>query len=298
MGHVGRPAREYILGVRFVLKFTCEMLWHIIPFLTGRRWNPYNWIMRNIKLVIEYEGTNYAGWQEQRIKKGRPLPTVQGCVRNAIKKVVREEITLYAASRTDTGVHALGQVANFKTSSDLPRQRFVPAINYYLPNDIVVRSAEEVAEDFHAQFSAKSKVYSYTVFNDRVPCALNRNLCYRYPWPLDVEKMKEASRCLIGCHDFRAFSVESANKANTTRTIRWFDITRQDRYIRFVVEADGFLHKMIRGIVGTLLLAGSGKLGVEEFRQILHSRDRRLAGPTAPAKGLLLLRVNYDEEDA
>ncbi|MFQ5956943.1 MAG: tRNA pseudouridine(38-40) synthase TruA [Candidatus Brocadiales bacterium] len=256
--------------------------------------------MRNIKLVIEYEGTNYAGWQEQRVKdpskKGSQPPTVQACVRDAIGKVVGEKVVLYAASRTDTGVHALGQVANFKTSSDLPVQKFVPAINYYLSPEIVVRSAEEVPEDFHAQFSARSKAYSYTVFNDRVPCAINRNLSYRYPWPLDVERMKEASQCLIGRHDFRAFSVESSLRKNNVRTIKSFDITQEDSYIRFVVEADGFLHKMIRGIIGTLLLVGCGKLGAEEFRHILDSRDRRLAGPTAPAQGLLLLKVNYNEK--
>ncbi|MFQ5861885.1 MAG: tRNA pseudouridine(38-40) synthase TruA [Candidatus Brocadiales bacterium] len=256
--------------------------------------------MRNIKLVIEYEGTNYAGWQEQRIKdpstKGSPPPTIQACVRDAIGKVAGEKVVLYAASRTDTGVHALGQVANFKTSADLPIQKFVPAINYYLPPEVVVRSAEEVSEDFHAQFSARSKVYSYTVFNDRVPCALNRNFSYRYPWPLNVERMKEASRCLIGSHDFKAFSVESSHRTNTIRTIESFDITQQDRYIRLVVEADGFLHKMVRGIVGTLLLVGHGKLDVKEFKHILDSRDRRLAGPTVPARGLLLLKVNYDEE--
>ncbi|MCQ4574911.1 MAG: tRNA pseudouridine(38-40) synthase TruA [Candidatus Brocadiales bacterium] len=254
--------------------------------------------MRNIKLVIEYEGTNYAGWQEQRVKKGDPVPTIQACVKDAVEKVVGEAVTLYGASRTDSGVHALGQAANFKTFSKLPAGEFVPAINYYLPPDIVVRSAKEVPEDFHAQYSARSKVYSYTVLNDRVPCALNRNLSYRYPWPLDIERMKEASRCLTGSHDFTAFSVESSDKKNGVRTISSFDITRQDRYTTIVVEADGFLHKMIRGIVGTLLLAGRGKLGAEEFRHILDSRDRQLAGPTAPAKGLTLLKVNYDEEGA
>lgn len=253
--------------------------------------------MRNIKLVIEYEGTGYAGWQEQRVKKGDPVPTVQACVKGAIEKVVGETVVLYGASRTDSGVHALGQVANFKTTSELPAEEFVPAINYYLSPDIVVRSAVEVPEDFHAQYSARSKTYSYTVLNDRVPCAINRNLSYRYPWPLDVERMKEASRYLLGSHDFTAFSVESSDKKNGVRTIKSFDIARQDRYTRIVVGADGFLHKMIRGIVGTLLLVGRGKLGVDEFRRILESKDRRLAGPTAPAKGLMLLKVNYDRDE-
>ncbi|MHC4196872.1 MAG: tRNA pseudouridine(38-40) synthase TruA [Planctomycetota bacterium] len=275
--------------------------------------------MRNIKLIIEYEGTNYAGWQEQRVKdlhaetetetetgtvKGseagagkNPIPTIQACVREAVIKVVGEEVVLYGASRTDAGVHALGQTANFKTSSDLPAENFVPAINFYLPPDIVARSAEEAPEDFHAQYLATSKVYSYTVLNDRVPCAINRNFSYRYPWPLDVDTMKEAAKYLTGRHDFRAFSVETSDKKDGVRTVKSFEVTREGRNVRLMVEADGFLYKMVRGMVGTLLLVGRGKLNTEEFGHILESRDRRLAGPTAPARGLILVKVNYDNDN-
>lgn len=256
--------------------------------------------MRNIKLVIEYEGTNYAGWQEQRAKgpfaKEASPPTIQAHLREAIQKVAGEWVVLYAASRTDAGVHALEQVVNFKTSSYIPVEKLAPAINFYLPKEIVVRSAEEVPEDFHAQFDAKSKVYKYTVLNDPIPRALDRNFSYRFPWSLDIEKMKQAASYLPGSHDFRSFSVESLPKKDSTRNIKSFEITQEDRYIHFVVEADGFLHKMIRGIVGTLLMVGSGKLAVEEFRRILQAKDRRLAGPTVPARGLCLLKVKYDEE--
>lgn len=252
--------------------------------------------MRNIRLVIEYEGTNFAGWQEQRVKAPEGPSTVQGCLREAIRKLTGEEVVLYAASRTDAGVHAIGQVVNFKTSSSLPAPRLVPAINFYLPPEIVVRSAEEVPEAFHAQFHAKSKLYRYTVLNDPVPCALNRNYSYRYPWPLDVEKMKGAAACLVGSHDFSSFGKETEGQQSTIRTIKSFEILRQDNYIHFLVEGDGFLHKMIRGIVGTLLLVGSGKMGVEGFRQVLEARRRCLAGPTAPAQGLCLLKVKYNEE--
>jgi tRNA pseudouridine38-40 synthase len=305
--------------------------------------------MRNIKLVIEYDGTNFSGWQEQR-GSVRPcvarsetcqtsrasgrfavanwhattphsasgIPTIQACLREAIHKVTGEWVVVYGASRTDAGVHALGQVANFKTSSRLPAERFVPALNYYLPREIVVRSAVEVPEGFHAQYNAISKVYRYTVLNDPIPRAIGRDLYYHFPWPLDVEKMQEAAHCLVGEHDFRAFCVEAHNKEDTVRTIKSFEILKksvgaglrptptngepggpctnkvQGGYIYFNVEADGFLHKMIRGIVGTLLQVGSGKMGLTEFRGILESRDRRLAGPTAPAKGLCLLKVNYN----
>jgi tRNA pseudouridine38-40 synthase len=260
--------------------------------------------MRNIRLVIEYDGTNFAGWQEQRTKtKAQCLPTIQACLREAIHKVTGEWVTVYGASRTDAGVHALGQVANFKTSSRLSAKRLVPALNYYLPREIVVRSAEEVPEEFHSQYNARSKVYRYTILNDPLPRAIDRNLYYHYPWPLNVERMREAAQCLLGKHDFRAFCVEAHNKENTVRTIKSFEIVREglpaiygnSSYLHFVVEADGFLHKMIRGIVGTLLLVGSGKMGPKEFKEVLEARNRRLAGPTVPARGLCLLKVNYEE---
>ncbi|HHT9119103.1 MAG TPA: tRNA pseudouridine(38-40) synthase TruA [Candidatus Hypogeohydataceae bacterium YC41] len=301
--------------------------------------------MRNIKLVIEYDGTNFSGWQEQRgsvrpcvareetcqtswhatapdpnkelgrsVRIGRmplhgaagPVPTVQAYLREAVHKVAGEWVAIYGASRTDAGVHALGQVANFKTSSKLPVERFVPALNYYLPREIVVRCAEEVTAEFHAQYSARSKVYRYTILNDPIAKAINRNLYYHFPWPINLESMREAARGLLGKHSFKAFCVEASSKANTIRTIKSFEIIKEDlpaacgsgRYLYLVVEADGFLYKMIRGIVGTLLLVGSGKMGIAEFKRVVESRDRCLAGSTAPAKGLCLLKVNYEEDGA
>ncbi|HHT9155466.1 MAG TPA: tRNA pseudouridine(38-40) synthase TruA [Candidatus Tripitaka sp. YC43] len=282
--------------------------------------------MRNIKLLIEYDGTNFSGWQEQRLKGVRSgecgvgsaeishstfstpnsefrIPTIQACLREAIHKITGEWVVVYGASRTDAGVHALGQAANFKTSSRLPAERLVSALNYYLPREIVVRSAGEVPAEFHAQFHAKSKVYRYTILNDPVPRAINRNFYYHFHCPLDVERMKEAAQHLLGRHDFRAFCVEAHNKENTVRTIKSLEIIQDDpaaicgagQYLHLVVEADGFLHKMIRGIVGTLLLVGSGKMGLAEFKGVVEARDRSLAGPTVPAKGLCLLKVNYTE---
>ena len=278
--------------------------------------------MRNIKLLIEYDGTNFSGWQEQRIKTSRGVsqyaPTIQACLREAIHKITGEWVVVYGASRTDAGVHALGQVANFRTYSKLPAERLVPALNYYLPREIVVRSAGKVHEEFHAQFHATSKVYRYTILNDPVPRAINRNFYYHFHCPLAVERMKEAALHLLGRHDFRAFCVEAHNKENTARTIKSFEIlessppeadvaghyplsasggsmdSKTKRYIHFFIEADGFLHKMIRGIVGTLLLVGSGKMGLVEFKGVVEARDRSLAGPTVPAKGLCLLKVNYE----
>ena len=250
---------------------------------------------------------------------GYTVPTIQACLREAIHKITGEWVVVYGASRTDAGVHALGQAANFRTSSKLPAERLVPALNYYLPREIVVRSAGEVPAEFHAQFHARSKVYRYTILNDPVPRAINRNFYYHFHCTLDVERMKEAAQYLLGRHDFRTFCVEAHNKENTVRTIKSLEIIQDDpaaicgtgpasdlpwseakgrcragQYLHLVVEADGFLHKMIRGIVGTLLLVGSGKMGLAEFKGVVEARDRSLAGPTVPAKGLCLLKVNYE----
>ncbi len=283
--------------------------------------------MRNIKLLIEYDGTTFAGWQEQRVptnssvasthqkdtstphsydndsKPPATVPTIQSCLMEAIHSVTGERVVVYGASRTDAGVHATGQVANFKTTSRLPVEKFVPALNYYLPREIVVRSAEEVPDEFHSQYHARSKVYRYTILNDPIPRAINRYFYYHYPCPLNIEKLQEAAQFLFGTHDFSTFCTEVHNKKNTIRTIKSIEITQEDptascevgKYLYFIIEADGFLHKMIRGIVGTLLLVGCGKMSPSEFKDVLKAKDRRLAGPNVPAKGLCLVKVNYEE---
>jgi len=252
--------------------------------------------VNNIKLVIEYDGTNYAGWQQQKKEK-----TVQETLKIAIEKVVNEKITLHGAGRTDAGAHALGQVANFKTRSTIPTSKLVQAINFYLPKDIVVKSIKKVSEKFHSQYSAKSKIYRYTILNNNIGSAINRNFCHHYNGDLNIEKMQKASKILIGRHDFSVFKSKSNNTCPTKsfrresniRTIKRLEIKKKGKYLLFTIEADGFLYKMVRSIVGTLLGVGREKMTIKEFKRVLKSRSRSLAGATVPARGLCLLRVKY-----
>ncbi len=243
--------------------------------------------MNNIKLVIEYDGTNYAGWQQQKKEV-----TVQETLKIAIEKVVNEKITLHGAGRTDAGAHALGQVANFKTKSTIPTRKLVQAINFYLPKDIVVKSTRNVSEKFHSQYNAKSKIYRYTILNNNIGSAINRNFCHHYNGDLNIEKMQKASKHIIGRHDFSTFKSKPDN-TNNIRTIKRLKIKKKGRYLLFTIEADGFLYKMVRSIVGTLLEVGKEKMTIKEFKSILKSRSRSLAGTTVPARGLCLLRVKY-----
>ena len=243
--------------------------------------------MNNIKLVIEYDGTNYAGWQQQKKEK-----TVQETLKKAIEKVVNEKITLYGSGRTDAGAHALGQVANFKTKSTIPTSKLVQAINFYLPNDIVVKSARKVSGEFHSQYSTKSKIYRYTILNNNTGSAINRNFCYYYSGDLNIEKMQKASKAILGKHDFSTFKSKSDNACNI-RTIKKLEIKKKGKHLLFTIEADGFLYKMVRSIVGTLLEVGKGKMTITEFKRVSRSGTRSLAGATVPAKGLCLLKVKY-----
>lgn len=244
--------------------------------------------MRNIRLLIEYDGTNYAGWQWQKNDK-----TLQETLAKAVEQVVRETVKIYGAGRTDAGVHALGQVANFKTTSNIPSERLLRAINFYLPHDITIKDAADVPESFHAQYCAVSKVYQYTLFNDWVRTSLNRNFCYVCGFQLNVDKMLDAAQYLIGTHDFTSFTTKALQEKNRIRTIKKLDIRKEGKYIYFTIEADGFLYNMVRSIVGTLIEVGRGKTAVENMKDILDAKNRNLAGPTAPANGLCLMEVKY-----
>ena len=243
--------------------------------------------MNNIKLVIEYDGTNYAGWQQQ--KNGK---TIHQTLSKAIERVVNEKITLYGSGRTDAGTHAIGQVANFKTQSNIPIYNLVQAINFYLPKDIVVKSAKKVTWKFHSRYSAKFKVYRYTILNNKTRNAIGRNYCHYYSTDLDIEKMRKASITLIGKHDFSTFKSKS-DVISSVRTIKRLEIKKKGEYLFFTIEADGFLYKMVRAIVGTLLEVGRGKMTIKEFKKTVKSGIRSKAGNTVPANGLCLLRVKY-----
>jgi tRNA pseudouridine38-40 synthase len=243
--------------------------------------------VNNIKLVIEYDGTNYAGWQQQ--KNGI---TIHETLRKAIERVVTEDITLQGSGRTDAGTHAVGQVANFKTKSNIPIYNLVQAINSYLPKDIVVKSAKKVPEKFHSRYSAKSKTYRYTILNGNIRNAIGRNYCLHYSTYLDIEKMRKASKILLGKRDFSAFKSKS-DVISSVRTMMKLEIKKKGRLLVFTVEADGFLYKMVRSIVGTLIEVGKGKMTVAEFKKIVKSGTRAKAGNTVTANGLCLLKVKY-----
>jgi len=245
--------------------------------------------MRNIKLLIEYDGTNYRGWQVQ--PKGL---TVQGMIEEKLALITGEAVHLIGSGRTDSGVHALGQVASFKTKSQLDVHSIQRALNSLLPPDIVIQRAEEVEEGFHARKQSKSKIYEYRILNRNLRSAFHHEYTWHIPQRLNLEEMRKATRMLIGEHDFSSFrSVGSPTRTAVRRVIRAEWKRGRDGLIRFEVEANGFLKQMVRALVGTLVEIGKGRIDSETFEKILDSRDREKAGPTAPAHGLFLKKVKY-----
>ncbi|MBI5778884.1 MAG: tRNA pseudouridine(38-40) synthase TruA [Planctomycetes bacterium] len=244
--------------------------------------------MRNIKLAIEYDGTNYCGWQIQQNAKA-----VQDVITEALTKITGHKITLYGASRTDSGVHAKGQAANFRTRSRMTPQQFIKALNSNLPDDIAIRAAKEVPKSFNSMYDAKSKDYRYTILNSFIRSVLDRNFYYFAPYRISLARMKKAARYLVGRHDFRAFASKSSAKENCIRKIYSIKIVKKNEYVYVDIKGNGFLYNMVRTIVGTLLLVAQGKIKPESIREILNSQERKKAGPTAPAKGLCLIKVNY-----
>lgn len=244
--------------------------------------------MPNIKLIIEYEGTAYGGWQSQQ-----NAPTVQDALLEAISRVTGERAVLYGSGRTDSGVHALGQVANFKTEADIPTERYTAALNTLLPDDIRVQSSCAVPDAFHAQFSAKGKRYRYTICNSRPGTALRRRTSWHVAQKLDTEAMERAAAHFTGTHDFSAFQSSGGVERETVKTVSLSRITAEGAFIHYDIAAGGFLYNMARIIAGTLVKVGRGKLSPEEIPAIIESGDRGMAGPTAPAKGLCLMEVYY-----
>ncbi|MBI2930208.1 MAG: tRNA pseudouridine(38-40) synthase TruA [Planctomycetes bacterium] len=245
---------------------------------------------RNLRITLEYEGTAYYGWQVQAGRK-----TVQGELERAVHEITGRRSTIIGAGRTDAGVHAQAQVANFRTSSRLSAAKWPLALNAHLPPDIGVVRAEEVALEFHAQFAAKEKTYRYRILNRDTPSALRRAFVHFIRRPLEVDKMREAARHLVGTHDFRAFGSEMSKKERTTRTLRAADVERIGDEACFTFTGDGFLYNQVRAMVGTLLEVGLDKQVPAWVKEILESRDRTKAGANVPAKGLCLMEVRYDE---
>lgn len=250
---------------------------------------------RNIKLIIEYDGTNYAGWQVQRKTQNakRKAHTIQQTLEKTLQKILQEKIKIIASGRTDAGVHAKAQVANFKTNSSITLKKLQRALNGLLPDDIVITKIEEVGLYFHSRFDAKSKVYRYTILNCAYPSALLKDMVYFYPYLLDIKLMQKEARVLLGKHSFKSFQASDNKERNTIKKIKRLKITKDKDLIYIDIEANGFLYNMVRNIVGTLIEIGRGKLPKDSLRKILLAQNRKLAGPTAPAKGLCLFEVKY-----
>jgi len=245
---------------------------------------------RNIKLVIAYNGAAYHGWQRQ----AGGLDSIQQRIEEAAARVVNHPVTVFGAGRTDAGVHAAGQVGNFHTTNlRIPLAGLRQAINSRLPRDIVVRSAQEAGEDFHASRSAVGKTYCYRI---RVSPVRPVELCkqvYHYWRTLDVEPMRQAALRLLGEHDFRGFASSAEPRQDTVRTIYRCDVAEAEAEIQVTVQGNGFLYNMVRNIVGTLIEIGRGHRMPEQIDRTLASGDRAQAGPTAPSDGLTLLCVHY-----
>lgn len=246
--------------------------------------------MRNIKLILEYDGTNYHGWQTQA---GGAIPTIQETLEQAVSTITNEESKTYSSGRTDAGVHALGQAVNFHTRNSLPAKAWAPVLNRLLPDDIRVLTSEEVPEDFHARYSARGKIYRYRILNRRSPTALYRNYSWHVDIPLKVKRMRQAAECLEGKHDFSAFRSSSCGAKSPVRNLRRVEIKKSADCIDVWLEADSFLQYMARNITGTLVEVGLGRFTPVGLGQILRSRDRTMAGKTAPPQGLYLVTVLY-----
>ena len=244
--------------------------------------------MRTIKLTISYDGTNYNGWQLQPNGK-----TIQEEVERSVQNVCGGHHRVYGASRTDSGVHAKGQIAHFKTSTKIPREKLPIALNSILPQDISILKAEEVKDSFHAQFDAKRKKYRYTIYNSKKKDPFIERYALKVPYKLDVPLMRKEISALIGKHDFKAFQAKDKKERDSVRKIFSAKIKKNGSKIYFDIEGDGFLYNMVRNIIGTLIDLGRGYFPPGSMKKILKSKDRTKAGPTASAKGLALIEVSY-----
>ena len=246
-------------------------------------------MIKNYKLTIEYDGTFYHGWQRQKSD-----PTFQAEIEKAISTMTGHAVTVTGSGRTDAGVHALGQVANFKCDTRLGSPEILNGLNALLPDCMVIRSCEKVDENFHARYDVKSKTYQYRILNRNLPIAIQRQYAWHIRRRLDTGAMRQASSHLVGRHDFKAFEGTGSPRSHSKRQVFKAQITRQkEDYLLFEIEADGFLRFMVRNIVGTLVEVGRGKISPEGFKEILLAQDRSRAGATAPARGLFLVKVKY-----
>lgn len=245
--------------------------------------------MRNIKIIMQYDGTRYSGWQSQENEEH----TIQGKLTAVLSRLLEESVEIAGSGRTDAGVHALGQVANFKTRSQMSCEELLEKLNHYLPEDIGVRSVEEVDGRFHSRLSAVGKTYRYHIWNSPLHNVFDRRYSWTVEQPLDVQAMGRAAEYLTGTHDFRAFSSMKKTKKSTVRTIEAIHLEQKGAELILSFTGNGFLYHMVRILTGTLVEVGLHKKSPESMHTILESLDREQAGVMAPAQGLFLVEVEY-----
>ncbi|MDO4632240.1 MAG: tRNA pseudouridine(38-40) synthase TruA [Eubacteriales bacterium] len=248
--------------------------------------------MKRVKLIVAYDGTEYCGWQVQ--PNGI---TVEGVLNQHLSELLREPIQVIGASRTDAGVHALGNVAVFNTSARMPAEKISYALNTRLPADIRIQDSREVPPDFHPRFCETRKTYEYLILNRKFPDPTKRLYSLFYYYPLDVEAMQRAADMLVGTHDFKSLCTAKPEVENTVRTIYSCEVLPEGEMIRIRIRGNGFLYNMVRIIVGTLIRIGSGYYPADHMEKILEAKDRQAAGETAPAHGLTLVKIEYPESE-
>lgn len=246
--------------------------------------------MKRVLLRVAYDGTNYCGWQKQNNGLA-----VEAVLNEKLSELLGQEICVIGASRTDAGVHALGNVAVFDTDSRIPAEKFSYALNQRLPDDIVIQESREVNDNFHPRYCNCNKTYEYRILNTKFPMPTQRLYSYFLYYDIDINKMQSAAQHLVGTHDFASFCSANAQVKDTIRTVNSIKIEKIDNVISIKINGNGFLYNMVRIISGTLLEVGMNRICVDDVKQILEAKDRTNAGPTAPACGLTLLEINYDE---
>jgi tRNA pseudouridine38-40 synthase len=245
--------------------------------------------MRNLRLLVAYDGSAFAGWQRQE-----GFASVQQSLEEAVAQVTGEKVTVHGAGRTDAGVHALGQVAHFRSATSLPDERILHALNAHLPPSVTVRGVSTAAPDFHARFSARGKRYVYRLVATPLRPPLARELIAWIPYRLDVARMRQGAAYLVGEHDFASFATEPRRpRASTVRRVQHLHLVSRRERVDLFIQGDGFLYNMVRAVAGSLIEVGRGKREPAWIRDVLEAKDRKRGGPTAPPQGLYLLRVLY-----
>lgn len=244
--------------------------------------------MKRIKLIVAYDGTNYCGWQVQPNKE-----TIEGVLNRELSELLGEPVKVTGASRTDAGVHSLGNVAVFDTKTRIPPEKISYALNVRLPDDIVVQDSCEVSRDFHPRHCDSRKTYEYRILNRRFPMPTRRLDTYFFYRKLDLERMQEAAKYLEGTHDFKSFCSVNTAVEDTVRTIYFLKVEKKDEVITIRVQGNGFLYNMVRILAGTLIQVGLGERTPEQMSEILETKNRGAAGPTAPAQGLTMIGIEF-----